>query len=630
MFQRRIWRFKQVDPEVSFRLADRLKISPLLAHLLASRGIRDEESARRFLYPSLDHLHDPFLLPDMDRAVTRILEGLSKGERIWIYGDYDVDGTTAISMLLLFFRRLGVEARYYIPNRLVEGYGLNVDAITEIAEKGCDLLITVDCGISSVEEVEHAKRLGIDVVITDHHHPKGEIPKAHSVVNPKLPGSLYPFKELAGSGVAFKLIQALAKAEGMEEVPEEFLDLVALGTIADVTPLVGENRVLAKFGLEKLSARERVGIRALCDAASLRAEKLNSYHVSFILAPRLNASGRLDTAHSVVELLTTDSYEIARRIAFKLNLDNAERQKIEKRILTQAIDMVNAMDLRREKGIVLASEEWHRGVIGIVASRIVERFYRPTILIALEEDEGHGSGRSIPEFDLFEGISRCEDLLLSFGGHSAAAGIRIRREKIPDFRRRFSEVVAETLSEEDLTPKVEIDLEALLEELTVEMAEEMELLEPFGFGNPSPLFAARNLSIVGLPQLMKNDHLKFKVRDGRASREVVAWNMGRLYTPLSNRNITFDLAFQPRLDEWRGSKRLRLELRDIVIHPSESPPIYPPEGSVGFKIVDRRGIQDKFAYISRLLEREERTLLYVRSARDVERLAEGIEGALLG
>ncbi|HID56316.1 TPA: single-stranded-DNA-specific exonuclease RecJ [Candidatus Poribacteria bacterium] len=621
----KIWRIKKTSLDISLRLADRLRISPLLARVLVSRGYNDVEAARRFLHPSLNDLHDPFLLPDMDRAVERIRRAISSGEKIWIYGDYDVDGTAAVSALMLTFRRMGVETEYYIPNRLIEGYGLNRDAIAELKDKGCDLLITVDCGISAYEEIEYANEIGMDVIVTDHHYPKGDPPPACCVINPKLPNSSYPFKDLAGVGVAFKLIQALMSGVGDEEFPESLLDLVALGTIVDVTPLTGENRVLARFGLERLTERERIGIKALCDSIGL-SSKVRSYHVSFLIGPRLNASGRLDTAHSVVELLTTDSYERAYQISLKLNADNLERQKIESQILAQATDMVVAMDLRREKGIVLASERWHRGVVGIVASRTVERFYRPAILIAVEEGEGHGSGRSIPEFDLFEGISRCADLLIGFGGHRAAAGIKIERERIPEFRRRFNEVVGETLSEEDLTPKVEIDVETPLHELNLQLVEEMELLEPFGLGNPSPLFAVRNVLVSGSPTVMRGDHLRFYVTDGAGeTREVIGWNQGRLQTPLSNRNISLDIAFQPRLNEWGGVKRLRLDMRDIQIHQRDSLAVYPSGEGTTVKLVDRRHIPDKFKYLERLIDRGEKVIIYVRGEPELERLAEELE-----
>ena len=618
----KIWRIKRTSLDVSLRLADRLRISPLVAQVLVSRGYDEEEAARKFLYPSLDDLHDPLLLPDMDRAVERIRKAISGGENIWIYGDYDVDGTTAVSALMLTFRRIGVEANYYIPNRLIEGYGLNRDAIAELKDKGCDLLITVDCGISAYEEIEYANEIGMDVIVTDHHHPKSDRPPACCIINPKLPDSSYPFKDLAGVGVAFKLIQALMSELGDEEFPESLLDLVALGTIVDVTPLTGENRVLARFGLERLTERSRIGIKALCDAIGL-SSKVRSYHVSFLIGPRLNASGRLDTAHSVVELLTTDSYERAYQISLKLNADNLERQKIESQILAQATDMVGAMDLRKEKGIVLASDTWHRGVVGIVASRIVERFYRPTILIAIEEEEGHGSGRSIPEFDLFEGISRCADLLIGFGGHRAAAGIKIERERIPEFRKRFAEVVGEALSEEDLTPKVEIDVETPLHELNLELVEEMELLEPFGFGNPSPLFAVRNVLVSGNPTVMRGDHLRFYVTDGAGeTREVIGWNQGKLQTPLSNRNISLDIAFQPRLNEWGGVKRLRLDMRDIRIHQRDSLALYPSGEESPVKLVDRRHIPDKFKYLERLIDRGEKVIIYVRGEPELRKLAE--------
>jgi len=604
-------------------------------------------------------IYSPFLIHGMERAVERIKKAIENGERIWIYGDYDVDGTTATSLLLGVFKNLGVDAHYYIPNRFDEGYGLNIDAITKLSEQGCNLMISVDCGVSSVAEIEHAKKLGIDIIITDHHEPKdGNIPAAYAVLNPKLGRSLalrstgtspslkYPFDGLAGVGVAFKLAQALLEGgrdsgqtpegEGISPFLKTQLDLVALGTVVDVASLVDENRILSKFGLEELNKRERVGIRALCDAAGYESGKeITSYTLGFVLGPRLNAAGRLDTAHKVVELLTTESYEYALNIAKELDAANRERQEIERKILEHAKDKIKrSVDLDKEKALVLADAEWHRGVIGIVASRLVEAHYRPTLLIALEGDEGHGSGRSIPEFNLFEGLSKCEELMLGFGGHKAAAGLSIEKDKIPELRSKFSQLVSSELSEDDLTPKVKIDLGISASQVTMQAIEELKLLEPCGFGNPRPVMSISDASINGVPYLMgKNkEHLKFMISDGSQNLETIGWRMAPMFIALKNKNITVDLAFQPEINEWRNTRRAQLILNDIHINSPRSKiqDIYPPlDVPSPVKIFDRRNC-NKLDYLRKLLAREERTFLYVRNDSALQQLAQMNDQLSLG
>ena len=608
----KIWRIKKIDLESSARLSAKLKIPPLVAQLLTARGISNAKDAQEYLYPTFDMLHSPFLMNGMSKAVERVKRAMDNGEQIWIYGDYDVDGTTAASLLILFFKHYGVAANYYIPNRFDEGYGLNVDAIAKLNQAGCNLLISADCGVSSVEEVELANKLGIDVIVTDHHEPKPEgVAPAYVLLNPRLPDCNYPFKRLAGVGVAFKLVHALMGGEEFSPFLTSQLDLVALGTVVDVVSLVEENRILAKFGLEELNKRERQGIRALCDVAEHEA-KITEYTLGFVIGPRLNAAGRLDTARKVVELLTTDDYTRALEIARVLDAENHERQRIQREILEDTIEKIKrSVDTEKEKALVLADESWHQGVIGIVASKLAERYYRPTILVSLDGDEGHGSGRSIPEFNFFQGLSECKELLLGFGGHKAAAGLKIKRDKIPELRVKFSQVVESKLTAEDLTPKVEIDLEVNESQLHLNAVEELELLAPYGMGNPRPFMKICDTPMKVMPFLVKNRHLKFIISDGL---EAIGWNMSQYLVALKNRGIKVDLVFQPEINEWKDKRTVQLKLEDINIRrfdPKDTVfPLMNVESRV--KIVDRRNHQDKSEYLRQLLARGAKTLLYVR------------------
>jgi len=618
--QKKIWNVKQLDLESSARLSAKLRISPLVAQLLTARGICDEKAAEEYLYPTLDMLHSPFLMRGMSRAVERIKKAMDNDEQIWIYGDYDVDGTTAAALLMLSFKQLGVSANYYIPNRFDEGYGLNVEAIEKLSERGCSLLISVDCGISSVKEVERANELGIDVIITDHHEPKlDRVAPACVLLNPKLSECDYPFKRLAGVGVAFKLVHALMGGEEFPPFLASHLDLVALGTVVDVVSLGGETRILAKFGLEELNKRKRQGIRALCDVAE-HEKRITNYTLGFVIGPRLNAAGRLDSARKVVELLTTDDYDKALEIAKVLDAENRERQRIQREILEDAIEKIKrSVDTEKEKALVLADEDWHQGVIGIVASKLAERFYRPTILIALDGDEGRGSGRSIEEFNFFEGLSECKELLLGFGGHKAAAGLKIKRDKIPELRLKFSQVVASKLTEEDLTPKVAIDLEVSESQLDINAVEELELLAPYGMRNPRPIMKIADTPMKGAPRLLKDKHLKFLISD---KLEAIGWNMSQYFTALKNRGIKIDLVFQPDINEWMNMRKVQLTLEDIRIRTFNSEnTVFPPmDAKSRVKIVDRRHHQDKGEYLRQLLERGSKTLLYVRDDAMLERL----------
>ena len=617
---RKIWKSKEPDRNLSQKLASELGIPLLIAQLLVNRGIVETQAAQEFLYPDLSNLHPPSMMKGISDAVDRIKEAIDKGEKIWVYGDYDVDGITSVSMLMPCLKRLGAEVDYYIPHRLDEGYGLSQESIAELEGKGCSLIITVDCGISATEEVRMANDAGIDVIITDHHEPGEELPPAIVTLDPKLVDCGYPFDRLAGVGVAFKLAQALMGDENGENEAflREQLDLVALGTIVDVVPLTGENRIIAKYGLEVLNKMERVGIRALCEVSSVEEGTISGWIVGFRLGPRINAAGRIDTANSAVRLLTTDSYEEALEIAQKLDAANKERQNIEREILGKAKNQLQKFDLSREKGLVLAEEGWHPGVVGIVASRIQELYYRPTILISLEGEQGRGSARSIPGFDIFHALTKCSHLLERFGGHKAAAGLGIAKSNIGAFRREFSSIVAETLEPDDLKPKVLIDAEADLSQLTLEVVEQLSLLEPYGLGNPRPMIEVKNLLVKGMPRIVgrTGGHLQMTVSDGQQALRCIAFNKAELERELHGAGVRLNLACRPSVNDWRDMRSVQLQIEEMVIQHDDSPALMAASAEImelsQLKLIDRRNIPDKRRHLRRLLGMGERSLLYVR------------------
>lgn len=624
----KIWKTKEPDTNLSQQLVSELDIPLLIAQLLVNRGITEAKTAREFLYPELVNLHPPSKMKGISDAADRIKKAIDDGEKIWIYGDYDVDGITSVSLLMSCLKHLGADVDYYIPHRLDEGYGLTQEGIVELKENGCNLVITVDCGIGAVEEVRMANEAGMDVIITDHHEPRGDLPPALVTLNPKLEDCEYPFDGLAGVGVAFKLAQALMGDEHGQD--EDFLqgqlDLVTLGTIADVVPLMGENRIIAKYGLEVLNRMERVGIRALCEVAGVKEGSISGWAVGFQLGPRINAAGRLDTAHCAVQLLTTDSYEEALEIAQKLDEANRERQSIERSILAEASQQLQKYNLARERSLILASEGWHPGVVGIVASRLQERYYRPAIVISLEGEEGRGSARSIPEFDIFHALERCSHLLEKFGGHKAAAGLSIAKENIGKFRREFSQVVAETLDSDDLKPKVTIDVEATLSQLSLDVVEQFSLLEPHGLGNPRPLLALTGLSLRGLPRTVgKNgSHLQMTVSDGQNFLRTIGFNKGQLERELYDRDISLDLVCRPNVNVWNEARSVQLTVEEIVIHRGDSHEVTVASVEMmelsQIKMADRRNLPDKRRYLQKLLLLGEKTLMYVRDDAAVDQL----------
>ncbi len=479
------------------RVAALAGVSPIVARLLVSRGITEPEAARAFLTADLDSLHDPMLLPDMDKAVERVAQAVRRGEKTAVYGDYDVDGQTSTALLVRGLAALGLRPDWYIPERVAEGYGLNQAAVDELGAAGVRLLITVDCGIQASAEVARAQAVGMDVIITDHHEPGDTLPPARAVVNPKRRDSRYPFRELAGVGVAYKLLQAVWDEFGAGPLPVYALELAALGTVADVCPLIDENRVLVRAGLRQMNREPLAGVAALMDVAAVRPGEVTAGQVGYVLGPRLNAAGRVSHAATGVELLLCDDESTARRLAAQLDRENESRRAMEAEILDEALAKIEQEDMLSHWVLVVDGEGWHPGVIGIVASRLVDRFARPAIVIGYDGDTGKGSGRSIRGFDLFHALSGCADVLERFGGHQMAAGLTVRRELVPELRRRLNDAAADLLGPADLVPETRVDLEVRLGDVTEQLALELEQLAPFGPLNPTPVLAAPRALVVG-------------------------------------------------------------------------------------------------------------------------------------
>ena len=568
------WIFSPPNKSLQSEIASKLKISHLLAQVLINRGIIDITSAKNFLQPQIAALGDPSLLPDIEKASIRINEAVRRGEKIVIYGDYDVDGLSATALMYRCLKLVGAQVSYYIPERLEEGYGLNTDAIKKLKEGGADVILTVDCGINACREADVARSFGIDLIITDHHQPGQEIPNAFAVVNPKLKTSQCAFKHFSGVGIAFKLAWAIGQhLSPQRKVSTEFKDfllsavgLVALGTIADVVPLLGENRILTKYGLSALQYTEIPGLRALLDIADLSNTNLDAFHVGYRLGPRLNAPGRVGNAGIVVEMLTTTCSERALEIANFLDSENKRRQDIQVDIMVSARKKVmNEINLDETTAIVLADQAWHPGIIGIIASKIVEEFNRPTVMIAIAEDIGHGSARSIPSFHILEALEYCKSKLLSVGGHAQAAGLKIHPDNIDEFRLMLNSTTAQRLSKTDLVPILNIDAEVTLSMLSKALVAELARLSPYGEGNPLPLFAAMNVKVVGQPRRIgsKGQHLSFYVKQGDVAIRAVAFGRGEQFERLKQNGKTCSLAFAVKINNWMDGENLELEVKDI-------------------------------------------------------------------
>ena len=568
------WNILPPSPEAA-ALGRRLGLSGIGAQLLLNRGIEDLETARRFLQPELNHLHDPSLMPGLEEAAARILRAVEKGERIVIYGDYDVDGMSATAILMRCLRLLGATPAYYVPDRLEEGYGLNADAVRKIAADGADLIVTVDCGIGAVAEIALAAELGVETIVTDHHEPGDVPPPGALVINPKLPGSTYPFRDLAGAGIAFKLAWAVGKSmSGGGRVAPEFKEflldavcLAALGTIADVVPLCGENRTLAHFGLKAIAASVAPAMVALREAAGFKEGRFTAMDVAYRITPRLNAAGRLGSARRGVELLTADSLEHAREIAARLTNENSRRQRIQEKVLAEALAMLEAEGGAADRRtIVLAGEGWHAGVVGVVAARLTQEYWRPTVLLTLEDDVGHGSARAVAPMHLFDALQRCADRLIAFGGHARAAGMRLRREDLDAFKRDFEAAAAEQLSAEDLVPVLDVDGETRLADIDARLLGDIERLAPFGEGNSEPVLASRGVTAPAGARRMGTGgrHLNFYANQNGAAFRAVAFGRGDLAEAIE-RAQALDIAYVPRVNRYRGRESIELDVRDIKI-----------------------------------------------------------------
>jgi len=558
---------KAIDEMAATRLREALGVSDATARALVGRGLCDVEDGRVFLGHDLSGLLDPFLMADMERAVELVEGALDRGAKIRIYGDYDVDGVCATAVLVRALGGLGADVDWYIPHRIDEGYGLNEEAVRQAHTEGVELLITVDCGSTALEEVATARELGMEVVVTDHHRPGDALPEA-PVLNPWRSDSGYPFRELAGVGVAFKLVSALARTRGLRSGAElRFLDLVCLGTVADVVPLLGENRLFVQHGLRELQRSRKVGVRSLIEAAGVgKAGTVATRDVAFGLAPRINAAGRMEDARSAVVLLLTADAGEARRLAAALSEHNDARRTEEQRTLEEAERMIAAeVDLTRERVIVLGSEEWHPGVIGIVASRLVERYYRPSLLVAISDGQGRGSGRSIAAFNLWEGLKECASLLTRYGGHRYAAGFALAADRIGELRQRISAVAEERLTPDDLRPTIEIDAETPLEEMTLEVATELSRLEPFGTGNPRPVFVTRGAVLEEARCVGDGSHVSMRLASESGRRLGGIWfRAGRLWEGLEV-GKKVDVCFRARVDEWGGTPRVQLHVEDVGV-----------------------------------------------------------------
>jgi len=563
------------DPTFVEELSAATGIPKNVVKILINRGLTTAAEVDMFLNPKLSDLEDPFSLKGMKLGVERVTQALFNNEKITIYGDYDVDGITATALLYMVLNKLGAQVDFYLPNRLTEGYGLSRDGIDKSKSHGVSLIITVDTGITAVEEISYAASIGIDVLVTDHHEPGIEYPKAYAIVNPKQAGCSYR-SELSGVGVAFKFCQALYAALNQDHRElEEHLDLVALGTAADIVPLVLENRILTKFGIKQIARTTKPGLKSLTFVAGLMGKDISTGQVVFILAPRINALGRLGDAGKAIRLLATRDEKTASEIARKLDSENKRRKEIDENTLHQALaQMEEVVDLDTDRAIVLADVDWHQGVIGIVASRLVERFHLPTVMISIVNGEGKGSARSIPGFHLCEALKECEHLLIRYGGHKYAAGLSILPERVEEFRKTFVKVSNRILSEEDITPKMHIDLEIELSDIDDSFMHSIEAFEPFGPQNMRPVFITRNCEVAGQPYVVGNNHLKMRIRKGDAQFDVIGFGFGDTARLISARGCLVDVVYVVEYNTYNGVTRKQIRLKDIRLTAGTGPTAY--------------------------------------------------------
>ena len=556
------WICHKTDLAKAQEISKKFNISMLVSKILVNRGIIEEDEINVFLSPKRNDLHNPFLLQDIEIAVNKIIEAIDEKNKITIYGDYDVDGITSIVVLKRFLKDIGIEADTYMPNRLEEGYGLNKKALERIVSLGCDILITVDCGISAIEEVKYAKELGLEVIITDHHETLDELPKdAISVINPKRKDNKYPFTQLAGVGVVFKLIQAISKKLELEDKTFlKYLDLVCLGTIADIVPLVNENRVITKLGLKLLEVTKNPGLRALIQVSDFK--KIDSITVSFGLAPRINACGRMGFEQEALKLFLTDSYDEAMTIAMELNKYNRERQSIERRIYEDVVEIIETDKLDKEDVIIIGKENWHHGVIGIVASKISEIYFKPTVLICFEGEKGKGSGRSIPGFDLHSALCECGEYLEKYGGHEMAIGLSLNKNNFDNFKEKFRHIAHDN-NVSAILPVVNVDEYINAEDISIDNINQIQLLQPFGDANPMPLYVYRNLKVDSIRTLSEERHIKLTVKDGNNIFDAIGFGLGKRAEEI-NLGDKIDILMNLDVNYYNGTSKVQLMIKDII------------------------------------------------------------------
>jgi single-stranded-DNA-specific exonuclease len=581
-----IWVAAACDPSAAERLERALGLAPVIARLLVQRGIADPDEASRFLRPDLEHLHDPMRLIGLDLAVARIERALQSGERIVVHGDYDVDGISSTVILRRAMEMLGGNVGHFIPDRLKDGYGLQPAIVDRLQAEGAALIVSVDCGIRGHEAAARAREVGIDLIITDHHEPGAELPDAVAVVNPKRHDCSYPDKHLAGVGVALKLVQALCARAGKAAWLPAFVKIAALGTLADVVPLVGENRVIAKIGLDMLSrGPHKVGLRALLDVSGLTGRRVTGYDVGFVIAPRINAAGRMASPDIATRLLLASDAALddeARALATQLNDENIRRQQEEAAIVAAARKVVETdPEVGARSVLVVAGEGWHRGVIGIVASKLVDAYHRPAIVLSIEGAEAHGSCRSIPAFDILAALESCAPMLDRFGGHKVAAGLALPRDRVREFRLAINAFADERLTPDDLRPRQRIDDALGFRDLTSRVAADVMALAPFGAGNPKPIFAAHGVEIVDGPRRLKERHLKMALRqDGRVLR-AIAWRGVERYAFLEGLQDRVDLAYSLEQNEFNGETYLELVVADV--RPAAGPSVGAPQAAASLE-----------------------------------------------
>ena len=556
------WQVYEIDEKKTKELTDKYGINSLLAKILVNRNIITQEEIRLFLEPTRKDFHDPFLITDMEIAVERILKAIEKNENVTIYGDYDVDGITSITVLKSFLQDRGLETNIYIPNRLNEGYGLNKQAIEKIVKDGCNLMITVDCGISAVEEIEYANSFGIETIVTDHHEAGNELPNAIAVIDNKRKDSKYPFRELAGVGVVFKLIQAIGIKLGLkEEEYLKYLDIVCIGTISDIVPLIDENRVIAKLGLMLVRETRNIGLRSIINSCGY--SKIDSSSISFGIAPRINACGRMGKAEEALELFLSKNINEVTQLTKKLNEYNKERQDTEKEIFENVVKQIENKNLKDNCTIIVSGENWHHGVIGIVSSKITEMYFKPSILLSFEDDGiGKGSGRSIPGFDLHNALMKCSDTIEKFGGHAMAIGITVKKDKLERFKKEFEDIARQEHIDE-IMPVVEIDAQISLDNINKDMVQSLKQLEPFGEGNKMPVFAFKNLKIDSIRALSEGKHLKLTLKDNNIIISAIGFNLGYL-TEEYVIGDKIDVVGVLEINTFNGVDNVQINIKDIM------------------------------------------------------------------